>query len=206
MIMKIVAVVFLFLLFPNIPAMAKTDIEKDIARCAVMEGDLERLSCYDSIAESEGLAGPQSEPSTVSGKGQWEVSIKTNPIDDSKTVVLALRADSGKSKWGKPVSMIVRCKSNKTELYISWNDYLGNTARVLTRIGSKEAVRKEWHLSTNSQATFYPRETISFIREMMKADKLVAQVTPYNENPVTAVFDTAGLRKAIEPLRETCHW
>jgi len=203
MIIKNITVI---LLFSIIPVLAQADIAKDIAKCAVMEGDLERLSCYDSVAERHGLAGPQSESTNISGKGQWEVSIKTNPIDDSRTVVLALHADSGKSKWGKPVSLIVRCKSNKTELYISWNEYLGNSASVLTRIGSKDAVRKDWSLSTNSQATFYPRGTITFIKEMMKADKLVAQVTPYNENPVTAVFDTSGLQKAIEPLRETCHW
>ncbi|EKK98854.1 hypothetical protein VCHC41B1_3364 [Vibrio cholerae HC-41B1] len=41
---------------------------------------------------------------------------------------------------------------------------------------------------------------------MEKADKLVAQITPYNENPLTAIFDTAGLSNALLPLRKTCNW
>jgi type VI secretion system protein VasI len=40
----------------------------------------------------------------------------------------------------------------------------------------------------------------------MDADNLVAQITPYNESPVTAIFDTSGLENAIKPLRETCNW
>lgn len=201
--MKTWSLLVTFLLFS---AVAQASIEKEIAKCAVKSGDLGRLSCYDDLAKQEGLAGPQSEPTKISGKGKWLVSVKTNPVDDSKTVVLALRADSGSSKWGKPVTLIARCKSNTTELYISWNDYLGRNAEVLTRVGTQDAITKDWGLSTDSQATFHPRGTISFIKKMMEADKLVAQVTPYNESPVTAIFDTAGLESAIKPLRETCNW
>ncbi len=199
---KIIISLFLLIL----PVVAQADMAQEIARCAEKEGDLDRLSCYDAVAEKNGVSKAQNEPADVDGEGKWQVSEKTNPIDDSKTVVLALVADSGKSRWGKPVVLIARCKSNATDVYINWNDYLGDTARVLTRIGSQDAVTKEWSLSTNSQATFHPIGEISFIKEMMKADKLVAQVTPYNESPITAVFDTAGLDNAIKPLRETCHW
>lgn len=201
--MKHWSVLLAFLFFS---VTAQASIEKELAKCAVKSGDLDRLSCYDDLAKSRGLAGPQSEPTKIAGKGKWQVSVNTNPVDDSKTVVLALRADSGKSKWGKPVTLIARCKSNTTELYISWNDYLGRNGKVLTRVGSQSAVTKDWGLSTDSQATFHPRGTINFIKKMMEADKLVAQITPYNESPVTAVFDTAGLENAIKPLRETCNW
>jgi type VI secretion system protein VasI len=196
----------LLLAFLFFSAAAQASIEKEIAKCAVKPGDLDRLSCYDDFAKQQGLAGPQTQPTKISGKGNWQVSVKTNPVDDSKTVVLALRADSGKSKLGKPVTLITRCKSNTTVFYISWNDYLGRNTEVLTRVGSQDAVTKNWSLSTNSQATFHPRGTISFIKNMMDADNLVAQITPYNESPVTAIFDTSGLENAIKPLRETCNW
>ena len=196
----------LLLAFLFFSAAAQASIEKEIAKCAVKPGDLDRLSCYDDFAKQQGLAGPQTQPTKISGKGNWQVSVKTNPVDDSKTVVLALRADSGKSKLGKPVTLITRCKSNTTVFYISWNDYLGRNTEVLTRVGSQDAVTKNWSLSTDSQATFHPRGTISFIKNMMDADNLVAQITPYSESPVTAIFDTSGLENAIKPLRETCNW
>lgn len=201
--MKNLLVLLVFIL---LSVSAQASIEKEIAKCAVKLGDLDRLSCYDDVAKIRGLTGPQSELTKIAGKGKWQVSVNTNPVDDSKTVVLTLRAGSGKSRWGKPITLVVRCKSNKTELYISWNDYLGRNGKVLTRVGSQRAVTKSWGLSTDSQATFHRGGTISFIKKMMEADKLVAQITPYNENPVTAVFDTAGLENAIKPLRETCSW
>jgi len=190
-----------------ISAAAVASLEKEIASCAAKAGDLDRLSCYDRVSGKRGLDGPQAEPTNISGKGKWQVSAEKNPVDDSKTVVLALKADSGKSKFGKPVTLIARCKSNKTELYITWNDYLGRNGEVLTRIGSEDAVTKDWNLSTDSQATFHPdRGTIGFLKWMMSADKFVAQITPYNESPVTAIFDTAGMDNAMKPLRETCEW
>ena len=124
-------------------------------------------------------------------------------IDDSKTVTLILEADSGKDRWGNAVYLIARCKSNQTDLFINWNDYLGSEADVLTRVGNNKAVTQRWSLSTDNQATFHSNP-IPFLKKMLQSTKLVAQVTPYNENPVTAIFNTTGLENAIKPLRETC--
>lgn len=182
-----------------------TPSDKEIAACAVVEGDLARLECYDSLAQKHGLQGPQTQPVNVTGHGKWVVDAKTNPIDDSKTVTLLLTADEGSSRWGKPVVLVARCQSNATDLFIAWNDYLGSEADVLSRVGEAKAVTRRWSVSTDHKATFHP-SPITFLKSMMEADKLVAQVTPYNESPVTAVFNTSGLKNAIKPLRETCNW
>lgn len=121
--------------------------------------------------------------------------------------MLSLIADEGRARYGDPIALILRCKSNKTEAYINWQDYLGSDAYVTTRIGDQDARNRKWSLSTDSQATFYPGGgDISFIKRLMDSDRLVAQVTPYNESPVTAVFDIRGLEEEIEPLREACNW
>ncbi len=179
--------------------------DKEIAACAIVEGDLSRLECYDTLAQRHGLNGPQAQPVNVSGNGKWAVNVETNPIDDSKTVTLLLMADEGKNRWGRPIAMLVRCRSNETDLFIAWNDYLGSEADVLSRVGSDKARTRRWSMSTDKKATFHP-QPIAFLKSMMEADSLVTQVTPYNESPVTAVFDIKGLSEAIKPLRETCHW
>ena len=117
-----------------------------------------------------------------------------------------LLAGSGTSAWGSRVVLVLRCKSNKTEAYINWRDYLGSEAHVTWRIGAEDARTGRWVLSTDEKATFYPYDDIAFIRQLLNADRLVAQVTPYSETPVTAVFDLTGLTNVIIPLQEACGW
>jgi len=187
-------------------ASATEDISKDIATCAAKTGDLERTACYDEIARKNRLDSPQSVSTPIQGKGKWEVANTINPIDDTQTTALFLSADSGKSKWGEPIVLMVRCASKRTELFIRWNDYLGGEAQVLTRVGKEKASTTDWTLSTDSTASFYPGSPIPFIRTLLKHEQLVAQVTPYGDSPVTAIFDINGLRNAIQPLMENCNW
>lgn len=204
--MKLKVVAAAVMALSTLNAYAAQDVTpKELAKCAAIQGDLARLECFDTLTQDKRLNKPQKEASNVAGSGKWIVDVEVNPIDDSKTVLLALDADSGKTRWNKTVSLLARCKSNKTELYIAWHDYLGSEAEVLTRVGDSKAKTREWSLSTDKKATFHPRP-IELLKEMLSADKLVAQVTPYNENPITAAFDTKGLSNAIKPLRETCKW
>ncbi len=179
--------------------------EKEYAKCAAIDGDLARLECFDGLARVKKLDGRQAQPVSTDGVGQWVVSADINPVDDSKTVTLLLRSDSGKNRWGKSPLLIVRCMSNSTSMIINWSAYLGREAEVLTRVGANKAATTRWALSTDSQATFHP-QPIAFLKQLLAETKMVAQITPYNESPVTAVFDTRGLENAIKPLRETCGW
>lgn len=138
-------------------------------------------------------------------EGDWLAQVEKNPLDDTKTVMLYLKAKQGKGKFGETIALILQCKSNTTDMYIRWGDYLGSEAYVTDRIGDKPAARSEWSLSTDSQATF-AKKPIGKIKELMKSDQYIAQVTPYNENPSQAAFNTKGLTQVIKPLRETCKW
>jgi len=188
--------------------------DKEVATCAAVPGSLDRLACYDGLAGRHALNTPAAEPVPSDGVGKWRVSRTKNPIDDSETVVLSLTADEGHSTWGTPITFIARCMSNKTEAYIAWNDYLGDDShdvysdwkRVTIRIGDDKAKEQRWNLSTDSKATFAPAWAGDLLNAMAKADHFLAQVTPYNESPVTAQFDTSGLANALKPLAEVCHW
>ena len=128
-------------------------------------------------------------------------------MDDTRTVVLSLRASGGQSTRGEPILLVLRCRSGETEAFIRWNDYLGlDEARVTTRIGNAKAETRSWNISTDNLATFYRRNDVEFIKALLNTDRFLAQVTPYGENPVTATFDITGLSIAVVPLRETCGW
>lgn len=153
-------------------------------------------------------------PPTEGDPGKWQKSIRTNPMDDSKTVLLALKADQGQSRMGKPVTLFARCQSNTTEVYINWNDYLGDDSRdvyeewknVQVRIGSKPAQNQRWGISTDNTATFAPGWAGSLLQQMVGEERMVVSTIPYNENPITAIFDISGLEFPLRELADTCGW
>jgi type VI secretion system protein VasI len=204
---------FLFVLL--LPVAVRAELANDVARCAVIEGDLDRLGCFDSLAKSLGLSGPQPVPVPQSeGGGKWVVSKDTNPIDDSERVILALEADAGSGSFGQGITLVARCQSGMTEVFVQWHDYLGSDSgdiysdwkRVTVRIGSDKATSEKWGVSTDGTATFAPKWAGELLRKMAATDKLILQTTPYSSKPITAVFDTRGLANAITPLTQACGW
>lgn len=205
------------------------DLSQDASPCAVYEytgpeiwtptlspaGAEEGAQASGENASAEEPAvTPPPAGSSDEEPGKWKVITDTNPIDDSKTVVLVLEADTGRSQWNDPVDFIARCQSDKTEVYVNWRDYLGDDSRsiydewknVIIRIGDEPARTERWGLSTDKQATFAPAWAGELLKEMLGSDKLVLQTTPFNQSPVTAMFDTTGLGVALKELAETCGW
>lgn len=201
--MKIYQVIGYLLLAFSVSAVAENPIN-EIQRCTSIENDIARLICFDELGKTFATADKPEQSFESSGK--WTVKIDVNPVDDSKRASMVLAADTGNSRFGDVVSLIVRCSSRELNVYINWNDYLGDSAEVLTRVGSAKATTTRWPLSTDSQATFYPNNPKTFINQLLRVDRLVAQVTPYNESPVTAIFDLTGMDMALEPVRDACGW
>ncbi len=102
--------------------------------------------------------------------------------------------------------MVIRCRRKKTDLYVRWQDYLGSWAYVRTRVGDDDIGTRQWNLSTDGRATFYPRGAVEFIENVIEAGSVQFEVTPYVKTAVTAVFDTSELGDAIGSLREACGW
>ena len=150
----------------------------------------------------------------IAEAGKWKLNKNTNPIDDTTTVVISLTADSGASKYGSPVKFVALCKSNKTDAYVDWGDYLGsdsanvesNWKNVTVRVGTGEARVERWGTSTDWKATFAPNWAGDFLKELLDQDRLVLQTIPYGENPATAIFDISGLRNVLGELAATCNW
>lgn len=139
--------------------------------------------------------------------GPWFVNERTDPLDDSPIVTLANTASEGRSQVGRAPSLILRCSDNRTEVYIAWSDYLGSDAPTVSyRIGDGTMQTSRWSMSTDNQATFYPGNDIALIRQLVTANRFVARVTPYNESPVTAVFELDGLPEHVGKLQEACNW
>lgn len=191
-----------------LPISASATISKnEIAKCAAIENAVNRLSCYDSLAKSEGLAKEVKTSSVTDSK--WVIREKTDPLTDNSVYTAMILADSGKGRYGNHISLLIRCENNTTEMYINWASYLGrDDISVTYRIGKDKAVTSRWGLSTDSKATFFPGSPIPALKEIIESDtpSLVANLTPYNSNPITAVFNTSGAKEALSDIRESCGW
>lgn len=188
-------------------SIAFSDTKIDIATCVEKETDAARLICYDDIAKKLGVDKPKSKVSV--GKGKWIVSESTSAIDDSKTVVMSLDAESsvGSSYKKSLPTMILRCSENKTNAYINIGSFLGSdTIKVLNRLDKNKAKTKRWSISTDHKAIFAPGSDIKYIKSLIKHDKLLIQLTPYSESPIMTTFDIRGLKEAVVSLRNACHW
>lgn len=206
--MRIIIPLIGFFLIPIFVNAAELNIKKEIAICAAKESDAERLICYDKLAKKLGI--DKSKSKSIKGKGKWQVRKSISPIDDSTNVYLYLNSEEPVKSGYKIVrpSLYIRCKENKTDVYLNWNLYLGlDTTKMLTRFDSEPAYTSTWSISTDTKAVFVRgNNDISFAKKMMEHSKLLVQITPYGENPVMATFDIKGLKEAINPLREACHW
>ena len=196
-------------------APARADLKDDFAKCAATNGLADRLDCHDSLAKKLGLsvgktaAASPVAPLAVPTTGKWASRIEASPIDDSKNVFLSLPANE-EIKSGihtvKPV-LLARCKENTTEVFVLWGLYLGmGETTILSRLDAEKATSQSWSISTDYKASFYDGNDVEYLKKLLNHKKLLLQVTPYGESPVTATFDIDGLSGSINPLREFCKW
>lgn len=191
-----------------LPLGAHASVEKNkVAECAAVDNTVKRLECYDNLAKSEDLTTTSSTQKSATSK--WILRTTTDPLTDKSIYLASLIADEGKGRYGDPIIMSVRCQDNTTEMYIGWGSYLGRDDISTTyRVGKKPAATSRWQLSTDSKAAFFPGTPIPTLKQFIESDEpsFVANVTPYNENPVTAIFDISGAEEALSDIRNGCGW
>lgn len=186
----------------EVPTISKDDL----AKCQAEENGTKRLGCYDLLLPPNEIQSSEEK----SDAGKWQVSTVESDIDDSTNVFAMLTADlpisSNFGRTSTPV-LFITCREKKTELFINWDVYLGlGETSMLHRLDKQKAVTKAWDISGNTKAVFYRGRTIDFIKSLEKSGKMLAQITPYNENSATTTFDLKGLSEAIKPLQKSCGW
>ena len=164
-----------------------------------------------SIDDGNPQAAIGTPPSEV---GLWTVRESQDPIDDSKVISMSLSSTKGTSSRGEPIIFIARCKSNETDAFVVWNEYVGSDTRssygksktIQVRIDDQPSQTQTWGVSTDNEATFAPGWPGTMLKQMVNGEQLTLRMTPHGENPVTAIFDLKGMRPHLEKLAQTCNW
>jgi type VI secretion system protein VasI len=177
-------------------------IVSDLRTASAIKDPAKRLKAFDQIAEK--YVSTKGTPNADVGK--WTASESVNALDDSKRIIFGLVADSGTGTFGEPVRLVIRFQSGETEVYITWNAYLGDDVLVTSRVGKQSAETAKWTESSDSKASFYPNDPKELIRQLQDSDVYVAKVTPFNENPITAIFDIRGLKNISSKYADKLEW
>lgn len=196
-----------------VTAIYSEGVYTSLSKCSVIKPNKERLECYDMLARHA--------INKSTSLSNWKVDVKKSIMDDSKTVTVLTRGTPISTLTGKKEpSLIIRCLKGKTELFVSWNTYMGTGSKYITsKIGDAEPFMKSWLGSADGTATFYvydqlihsnslyPQErVIMLIKALMVSPTFALEAKPYNMSEVQTQFDLRGLTRAIEPLRNECGW
>jgi len=135
-------------------------------------------------------------------ESKWISSIRVDPLSDAAVIVCMIAADTGEGVYGDTVYAILRFSNEDADVYISWESYISDPV-VTTRFGTLKPDTYTWTASTDNQATFLNSYKVAaFISLFQSEDKFVAQVTPYGESPITAIFDIRGLTEELKQYPE----
>jgi hypothetical protein len=133
--------------------------------------------------------------------GKWRVTEDIDKFDDSKVIAFFLDSNEFPKK-----TLIIRCNKGITELYVTWEEYLGSKAYVSMRLGEGSTDFSEWNLSTDKEATFYPKNVNKLISKILMEDTLILQCIPYNDNPITLTFDISYLKNISKGYLDVLKW
>lgn len=146
-------------------------------------------------------------------KGKWIGAQKVNPMDDSSTVLLSLKANNEVKGWlsSETPSLLIRCLSNKTDLYFSLGMQTSvetgnfNASTITLRLDKNKPFKLVADKSTDNKSLFV-RRPISLLKQIMEAEEMLLQFVPFNASQVVTSFTVSGLKESIGPLRKICKW
>jgi type VI secretion system protein VasI len=183
----------------------------DIAECAQLSNDLDRLACYDIVS------GRTPEAQEVETDTAWDVRTETSAFDDTTSVYMSVESEEvltcGRGLSApRNATLMLRCSENTTAMYLSTDCHLasghGGYGNIDLRIDDSPAFELAFEASTNNSALglWNGGRSIGPIKRLIGADQLLMRFTPYAENAQTVTFPISGLEEAIAPLREACNW
>ena len=188
-------------------------IAEDVAECAQLTNDLDRLACYD-IASGR---TPRLHDVATDTETDWDVRIETSAFDDTTTVFISVNSEEPLTcghglNGGQPATLMLRCTENTTSMFLATDCHLasghGGYGNIDLRIDDEAAFDLSFEASTNNRALglWNGGRAIGPIKRLLGADRLLMRFTPYAENAQTVKFPISGLDEAIIPLREACNW
>lgn len=198
------------MIFGAVQAASAEPLAERMGECAAIAGSLKRLDCYDALARE--LAPEEPQPAEAEGAGgKWMVEQRPAGLGGGANVYMLLRAVEkipGEKEPVRPM-MVVRCEDGATAVIFNFAQFIDQSrAEAAIRIDDEPLMRERLKMSGSGKAFGFwqAEEAQPFLDRLLKARRLLVQVTPFGAQPVVAEFPVGGLDAAIVPLRKACGW
>lgn len=192
------------------------ELDEGMQQCAETLARIERLICYDELAQKMGYTLPEKaerEEDILETFGFWEVTKRRTAAGEYITYLKNDTVEDVISQSGirrKP-TLVIKCKHGHTDVYLDWKSrllpqYTGGTLKqpLMYQMDASEQINSNWELSTDRQAIFAP-DPIEFVKALKKHDRLIFYITPQHDIAQTLVHDITGLNSALEVLVRECY-
>jgi type VI secretion system protein VasI len=140
--------------------------------------------------------------------GAWHIApVEPDPLTGETTTSISLDSSTGRSQRGDPITLVIRCRAGTTDIYIDWHQVVNTESQTVDwGLGYGSLSSASWRVSTDNEATFYPGDDVSQVKEFFGHTRLVVLTTPSGYLPITATFDITGIQNAVAGVRQTCGW
>lgn len=190
---------FIAAMLASLSAFAEED---DSEACQALKNAEERVKCLSASA----LLSPLQTPvAAEAGAGLWKMRTAPDPESGEAVEFASLRAEQGRNRWNSPPWLTVRCKANKTELYITWGDNLPEKPVTTYALGSS-VKSSTWKRAADRTAAFYPTSPLPVLKQLDGMSNLSVTVDSVEATPINAIFLTSGAEMALSNVRKACGW
>lgn len=178
--------------------------------CARIEETAARLACFDREFPRAMLLPPE----TATGLWQLQSSPSAIPGRTDHTISLASQG-AIQCRWADPrsVQLRVRCIANVTSVSLDTGCYMASgqhrsdgDVSMQFDTGEARVARMTAGADGRSLGLWSGEAAIPFVRALLGKSALTVRMTPYADDPISAVFDLRGIDAAIKPARTACGW
>lgn len=141
-------------------------------------------------------------------EGAWQVKKEENKMTDNTDVVAINRSSDVYMRQGieRSTSLVVRCKENKTEAYLSVSEYMGSDDPVVTiRLDGGKPQKRTWSGAEGGEAAFSSKP-VAFIKEIASHKKMIVGFEPYGSTMQVVEFDLTGMDTIAKEIANACKW
>lgn len=190
---------------------AETFVES-VSNCREINNREQRYACYDEAEANSGDVQLE--------LAAFNYEASSDPLTGQTEHRLSIRSVQGLNGRGDPIVLEWQCDSTVPGEYVlilNWEDFLpSNRPEVTTRLGKLAPVTGLWQagryresaLLQGNETGFSQTEFVAQLSDQVSAGNttVVFRTTPYNDDPITAVFDFTGFLEVIAPMRESCRF